>query len=160
MDSVSRAISQMNGWLVTQLSLTIHYQIYLLTLIFFIIAYLSFKEKKKLISLALSLLLLITATQLLKDYYKTPRPCAEFPAKVECPGYSSFPSGHMAFAAAFLAASLGTAIFPFYFIFAIFTAFSRIYLGVHFFNDVVGGLALGFVAYAISERVVNWFLKK
>ncbi|NGX45425.1 MAG: hypothetical protein K940chlam2_00579 [Chlamydiae bacterium] len=85
---------------------------------------------------------------LLKQYFHMPRPCQIDPSvAILCLKSFGFPSG---------AAQTGTLIAGAAFvkcrhmgykiaaaIFALFLYFSRIYLGVHFFTDILGGIAVG-----------------
>lgn len=84
----------------------------------------------------------------LKHIIERPRPCQVLPEArliVKCIDSFSFPSGHAA--TSFAAASLighyfRKAAVP-AFIIAVLVAFSRIYVGVHYPSDVVGGAVLG-----------------
>lgn len=75
----------------------------------------------------------------------------------------SFPSGHASIAAAFYGylAFILVRLLPeryrwpiviFASLLIIAVAFSRIYLGVHYLSDVIGGLAIGLVALAVGIR--------
>jgi len=85
---------------------------------------------------------------LLKHIIERPRPCQVLPEArlvVSCLHSFSFPSGHAA--TSFAAASLigfyyRNAAVP-AFIIAVLVAFSRVYVGVHYPSDVLGGAVLG-----------------
>jgi len=67
-----------------------------------------------------------------------------------CPADFSFPSGHAAtaFTAAFVLSYFDKKRHWFYYIIAVLISFSRIYLGCHYFFDVVfGGLLGSFIAW-------------
>lgn len=163
MDAVTEFIANLNIQIITDVSIAFHYYIYPLMLMLLALTLPFFKEKKKFLSLVLSLFLIFVVFTSLKAYYHEARPCAGengITSKVPCPDEYSFPSGHTGFAFLFAAATIGSAIFPAYFLIAAFTAFSRIYLGVHYFNDVIGGMVLGMLCYAIGEKIVEKLIKK
>lgn len=159
MDAVTEFVAGLNVPLITELSILFHYYIYPLLFLLLVATLPFFREKKKFLSLVLALFLIFLAFTFLKPYYRELRPCASgdgVASKVPCPVEEhSFPSGHTGFVFVFAAATLGTTVFPLYFLAAIFTAFSRLYLGVHYFNDVIGGMVLGIVCYAAGEKIVN-----
>ncbi|PJB88737.1 hypothetical protein CO083_01900 [Candidatus Roizmanbacteria bacterium CG_4_9_14_0_8_um_filter_34_12] len=80
-----------------------------------------------------------------------------------CPADFSFPSGHAAtaFTAAFVLSYFDKKRRWFYYLIAVFISFSRIYLGCHYFFDVVFGGLIGSlitwitlkVKYPITKRV-------
>ena len=97
-------------------------------------------------------------TFVLKNIFQRPRPF--FPTSnfqlqtANCPKDFSFPSGHAS--AAFAATTVITAFDKkrkwLYFLVAILISLSRIYLGCHYFFDVVGG---GFVGFTISYVILH-----
>jgi undecaprenyl-diphosphatase len=80
-------------------------------------------------------------------------------------GNCSFPSGHLAVSvAAILIISYLYNLKKGWFIFSsslfiLFLAFARIYVGMHYLSDVLGGIILGFISSLIIiylERQIKW----
>jgi len=154
---VTRFIVSQNIGIFTAFSLLADYYMYIilpLSLIFF------YRKlgRRRVASLVLGLLLLYFLVPYLKVVYSQNRPCDGY-LKAECPKDYSFPSGHTAVAFAFAFFSVGTAAFPFYYLSAFLIALSRIYLGVHVLNDIIGGVVAGIFSYYVSEKVVDSCLR-
>ena len=84
------------------------------------------------------------------DRYALPKPL------IRPPHDPSFPSGHAAtsFAAATILTTFVPRLWPFWFVLALAIGFSRIYVGVHYPLDVVGGAVLGAaIGLALHETV-------
>jgi len=101
-----------------------------------------------------------------------PRPVVYFEKRMEnsgitakvhivgrCWGENSFPSGHAAtaFASAAILAMLYGGYFSLGFVPALLVAYSRVYMGVHFPSDVLGGAVLG---SAVALLVIMFFRQK
>lgn len=124
------------------------YIIYAVTLI----ALMVFGKKRGVITVAL-LLLTITISDQLSSFVVKPlfgrlRPChtlEDVRLLVGCGGGKSFPSSHATnnFAMAVLVAHFYPVARPWLLLWAVLVAFSRVYVGVHYFSDLLGGALLG-----------------
>lgn len=111
------------------------------------------KHKKFVLYFAISLLTTTLLVNVItKNIIRRPRPVStnfnQFQlVSISCPKDYSFPSGHAA--AAFAAATILTFFDKkrrwFYYLVAISISYSRIYLGCHYFLDVLGGVIIGYI---------------
>lgn len=117
------------------------------------------RDKKFIFYFVLALCIeLVTVNYILKPLIHRDRPLTnltnfnkfQLVSTNSCPSDFSFPSGHAAtaFAAAFVLSVFDKKRRWFYYLVAISISFSRIYLGCHYFFDVVfGGLLGSFIAW-------------
>lgn len=118
------------------------------------------RDRKFIILFSISFLLTFLLTDvILKNIFFRPRPFPLLPTPYNlqpfvCPTDFSFPSAHAstAFAAATIMAFFDKKRRWFYFLIAILISYSRIYLGCHYFLDVIFGALLG---YLISKLILH-----
>lgn len=120
-----------------------------------VILYLFGNEKGKIVAKRMIIILLLTTiiTQLIKIFIMRPRPYTELSNLIllDLGTDYSFPSGHTATSSA-MAYVLSKEYNKWIFILIpLVVAFSRLYIGVHYPSDVLGGFLLGFfIAYLLE----------
>lgn len=128
------------------------------------------KDKTLAIKMTLIALSTVSLMHILKIVFRRDRPLSDF--MLEADGYS-FPSGHTmnSFVLFFLLIYLSNRFIKdratrnFFLVLFIFIptliGFSRIYIGVHFFTDVLAGLCFGYIWFYIANMVLdNMFYTK
>ena len=108
---------------------------------------------------------LIACNMILKPLIGRIRPFAfrpELPLLVSPPGDASFPSGHTAaaFAVVFALKTAGSSLWRPALVLAAVTAFSRLYLYVHWPTDVLGGILLGAAVGWAGAKLAGEVLEK
>ena len=114
--------------------------------------YLGGYKKEALVFAAVFLVTYVTVHAGIKYLVARPRPSDLGATPKSEP---SFPSGHTAnaFALATTLTYYHRRVAPFLFAWAILVAFSRPFLGVHYFTDLLGGAAVGIVVSLIITRI-------
>ncbi len=108
------------------------------------------RTKRAGIAVLLALIIAGTAAQILKELIQLPRPRLR--------SSHGFPSGHTS--AAFALASVLTAFLPalgpVFYVLAVLTAISRLYLRAHFTYDVLGGVLIGLLAgVPVARKLIS-----
>lgn len=114
-----------------------------------------------------------TGYRILKEFFARPRPCdvlSDVITPLGCTGTFSFPSNHALnnFAAAFFFYKLFPKLKWVLFITAGLVAISRVYLGLHYPSDIIGGALIGILfgyifsllAFSLEKKLVQIQLKK
>ena len=113
------------------------------------------RRSEKLKKIFLAVLLAFIAASVLKNAFQIERPCTIIQSKIPCPDSYSFPSIHATLAFILPFAFLRNRLYPFYLSFALFIGFTRIYLLVHSFIDIVGGLVIAALVYYAVDLVYS-----
>jgi undecaprenyl-diphosphatase len=134
--------------------------------IVFALTFLHLRRIRGAILLTVTMLGVTVLNQLLKSFFQRPRPLPFF--GLTMPASYSFPSGHSLAAFCFYGALaalvtarlrsrvLSAVVWAAAIVIIIAVGFSRLYLGVHYLSDIVGGYATGFVwvlTVASADRV-------
>ena len=120
----------------------------------------AFREQKKLPFIMSAIIVALILGVAFKSFLQEPRPCVSIPGKVICPLDFALPSIHTLLAFTLVILAVGNRSFAIYLIFALFTAFSRVYLGVHTISEVAAGLAMAFFACVLNEIIWKKMLWK
>ena len=124
------------------------------------------RQRKYGVSIACALTLdLMACNMLLKPLIGRVRPfgfCPDISLLVPPPGDASFPSGHTAaaFAAVFALKTAGSPLWVPALVLAAATAFSRLYLYVHWPSDILGGILVGAAAGWAGAKLAKTTLQK
>lgn len=103
-----------------------------------------------------ALLLVAILTFGIKQFIAVERPCVSLGLPY-CPEEYSFPSIHAAVAFTLMISFLDKKNYPFFILFALFVAFSRLHLAVHSFRDIAGALVIALIAYYLVDIVWRRF---
>jgi len=127
------------------------------------------KRKEGLIFLVfIGLTLAITdqfSSHVLKDWIGRVRPChvmENIHLLTDCNTSYSFPSSHAVniFAAAFFLSQPFRRLSPVLYAIAVIVGYSRVYIGIHYPFDVVGGAAIGLLIAWPMRRMKDWVIAR
>ncbi|MBI5681866.1 MAG: phosphatase PAP2 family protein [Deltaproteobacteria bacterium] len=124
-------------------------------------------SKGKRIALVILLVILISdqTAGLMKHIFHRPRPCTvltDIRLLVGCGASYSFPSNHAAniFAVMTYLSYHYRRLSPIFLIIAFLVAYSRIYVGVHYPMDVLGGIFLGLIISSVIIITERWIIAR
>lgn len=137
---------------------------YLILIIFLIVAasglFGNTSDRKALILVILAIPFAVVLTRLTYIFINEPRPFITFPITplIDRPGTPSFPSLHATWTAiaAFGLLFYKTRLAPLLLLLMLWVGISRIFVGVHYPLDVLGGFLTGFLAVAIAWQTKNF----
>ena len=155
LDKFFSLITNVNNW-------------YIAYIILLLISFIKGGRTGKITAIGVLILIAITdqlSAHIIKDYFHRLRPCialSDVLTPMGCTGTFSFPSNH-----AFNNFAAAVFIYRFFpklkwalFITAVMISLSRIYLGLHYPSDVLGGAVLGsFIGYFFAS-FVQWIDKR
>lgn len=129
-------------------------------LMLFLFFYSQGKEKKAPVLAVLSTLLAIIIIQIIHLVTYEPRPFVTYPLDtlITHPSTASFPSTHSSIMAAlaFPYFFYKSKYLPLFLFFMLWVGFARIFAGVHYPLDILGGFATGFISTGIIWQIKNW----
>ncbi len=156
MDKITGIIAHLDVPAITIIASFLNSDINLIIITLFFV-FLTEQRKNKIGKIICAVILATLIGAVLKEVIHTDRPCISDSAKIICPSSYSFPSGHTILVFTVALAFLNKKYFPFYLAYAIFVAFTRIYLGVHSLEDIAGSIALAPFVYYITNEIWNLF---
>ena len=137
---------------------------YVLLAVFLILFWLNKNKDFLFISLVSALVSRFVFTELIRFFYFRPRPFAEQGVSplIEHAPSASFPSGHAAF---FFALSAGIYYYNkkaglWFFVGSVAIGLARVFAGLHYFTDVLGGLAIGVFAFWLVSYIFRILKRK
>ena len=150
-DAITRFVSSIHNPALTEIGLILNEPLIFIPLMLGILLVFEERREKRLkilfaVAIALGIGLLANVALGIE------RPCADVEGAI-CPMLYSFPSIHSTFVFILMISFLNKKQFPYFMLFALFVAFTRINLEVHVFRDIAGGLIVGLLAYNIADGI-------
>lgn len=137
---------------------------YILLAVFLILFFKNRNKSFLFIPLISALVSRFIFTEIIRFFYFRPRPFigGNVQALIEPIQSASFPSGHAAF---FFALSAGVYFFNkkaglWFFIISFVIGLARVFAGVHYFSDILGGFAVGVFSFWLINSLKENFVKK
>lgn len=148
--------------------LMIFFADYLIFISFFLIAFSWFQKdvnnKKALLLTILSLIVGFFIIKSIVFFYYEPRPFITYPISplISHSADDSFPSDHTSILAIITFSFLfyKTYFFKFLLTSTILTGFSRVYVGVHYPLDILGGFLVGILSVSLGWKIKNYIVNK
>lgn len=151
LDKFFSLITNVNSW-------------YIAYVILLLISMIKGGRKGRIVALGVLILIAITdqvSHQLIKEYFHRLRPCVTLKDAITplgCTGSFSFPSNHAFnnFAAAVFVYKFFPKLKWALFITAILVSISRVYLGLHYPSDILGGAIFGIISGYLFAILIQW----
>ncbi len=123
----------------------------------------SAKEKKSTILAFIGLIIAEVLTRIIHGFYFEPRPFVTYDIAplIKHAVDAAFPSGHTTVMAvtAWSFTFYKSRFAPLLLILMLIVGFARIFIGVHYPFDIIGGIVLGFISVAAGWQIKNWLFK-
>lgn len=138
--------------------------IYIVIFIILILAFFNkFKSRKSLLLLIISFGIAFILMKITEHFYYHPRPFIAFnirPLITHAPD-TSFPSGHTTLISVIFFSFwyYQSRLWPYFLISLLWIGLARIFVGVHFPFDILGGIVYGFVSTWLGWQIKNWLKK-
>ena len=147
MDAISAAAFSINSPILSGTSLFLDSQ-FIFSGVLLLALVLGENREEKRRKIALSVILAVLCSYGIKLALAIERPCA---GEIWCPSDYSFPSLHATAAFSLMIGFLNKKSFPLYLLFALFTGFTRLNLGVHIFADIAAALPIAIISYYVID---------
>ncbi|MEK6981898.1 MAG: phosphatase PAP2 family protein [Candidatus Micrarchaeota archaeon] len=152
-DLITETIVRMNLPILDTIAIFINNEIFFGLLILAIV-FLGEKRNDKRLKIILTIIAGLIIAESIKFAYEVPRPCLK-QFILSCPKDYSFPSSHATVVFILALSFINKRAYIFYLLFALFVSFTRVYLAVHTFYDVIGGLVIAAIVYYLVNLVIK-----